>query len=52
MTTAANANVNDRCLKRHGRWKVDSSKDGYIQDSVQKRLKITESLHLLLSGNG
>ena len=46
VTTAANANVNDRCLKRHGRWKVDSSKDGYIQDSVQKRLKITESLHL------
>ena len=46
VTTAANANVSDRCLKRHGRWKVDSSKDGYIQDSVQKRLKITESLNL------
>ena len=35
VTTAANANVNDRCLKRHGRWKVDPRKDGYIQDSVQ-----------------
>ena len=46
MTTAANANVNDSYLKRHGRWKVDSSKDGYIQDSVQKRLRITESLNL------
>lgn len=43
---AANANVSDRCLKRHGRWKVDSSKDGYIEDSVQKRLKITEALKL------
>ena len=46
VTTAANANVSDRCLKRHGRWKEDSSKDSYIQDSVQKRLKITESLNL------
>ena len=46
MTTVANANVSDRCLKRHGRWKVYSSKDGYIQDSVQKRLKISESLNL------
>ena len=43
-STAANANVSDRCLKRYGRWKADSSKDGYIEDSVQKRLKITEAL--------
>ena len=45
-STAANADVNDRCLKRHGRWKADVSKDGYIEDSVQKRLKITEALKL------
>lgn len=45
-SAAASATVSERCLKRHGRWKADLSKDGYIQDSIQKRLKITEALHL------
>lgn len=45
-STAANANVSDRCLKRHGRWKAAANKDGYINDSVQKRLRITEALKL------
>jgi hypothetical protein len=39
-TTAANANVKERCLKRHGRWKSDSSKDRYIVDSTHNRLKV------------
>ena len=34
FTAAANSNsVLDRCWKRHGRWKSDSSKDGYVADS-------------------
>ena len=45
-TKAASENINDRCLKRHGRWKRDESKDGYIADSVDKRLEITKSLGL------
>ena len=46
-TTAANASgVSDRCLKRHGRWKTDVAKDGYIDDSVEKRLSITKKLKL------
>lgn len=41
-TMAANASgVSDRCLKRHGRWKTDVAKDGYIEDSVEKRLYVT-----------
>ena len=46
-TTAANApGVSDRCLKRHGRWKSDASKDGYIDDSIEKKLLITKKLKL------
>ena len=46
-STAANAKgVSDRCIKRHGRWKSDSSKDGYIEDSIDKRLFITKQLQL------
>ena len=29
-TLAANSGVNDRCWKRHGRWRSENSKDGYI----------------------
>lgn len=46
-TTAANAEgVSDRCLKRHGRWKSDLAKDGYIDDSLEKKLYITKQLKL------
>ena len=43
---AANARVDERCLKRHGRWKTDSAKDGYIKDSVEMRLLVSISLGL------
>lgn len=43
---AANASVDERCLKRHGRWKSDGAKDGYIVDSVEKRLHISKALGL------
>ena len=47
VTTAANAHgVSDRCFKCHGRWKTDIAKDGYIDDSVKKRLSITKKLKL------
>lgn len=45
-TVAANSGVSDRCLMRHGRWKCESSKDGYIADSVEKRLEVSRSLDL------
>lgn len=45
-TVAANADVSERCLKKHGRWKSDSSKDGYVQDSTEKRLAVSQVLKL------
>ena len=31
---APNAQVPDRCWKRHGRWRSDSAKDDYVEDSI------------------
>ena len=45
-TAAANANVGDRCWKRHGRWKSDTAKDGYVVDSLEHRLQVTQNLGL------
>ena len=46
-TTAANAEgINERCLKRHGRWKTDLAKDGYIKDSLDRRLSVSRILYL------
>ena len=38
--------VNERCLLRHGRWKSTVSKDSYINDSVEKCLRVTKKLKL------
>ena len=34
-TAAAGSGVPDKLFKRHGRWKSDTAKDGYVEDSVQ-----------------
>ena len=44
-TAAANAGVNDRLLKRHGRWKTDSAKNGYVKDKLDSLLSVSRSLH-------
>ena len=46
VANAEDGNINERCLLRHGRWKSSVSKDGYINDSVEKRLKVTKKLKL------
>lgn len=33
-------NVDERCLKRYGRWKIDLVKDGYIVDFIDKCLDL------------
>lgn len=33
-------NVDERCLKRYGRWKIDLVKDGYIVDFIDKCLNL------------
>ena len=41
---AAYNGVSDRLFKRHGRWKSDKAKDGYIEDSLEPLLSVTKNL--------
>lgn len=45
-TTAARASVPDRVWKKHGRWKSEKAKDGYVEDSLEHRLSVSKSLLL------
>jgi hypothetical protein len=33
-------------FKRHGRWKSESAKDGYVKDALDARLAVTKKLEL------
>ena len=41
-TAAAGAGINDRLFKRHGRWKSENAKDGYVKGSVDALLSVTK----------
>ena len=43
-TAAVNAGVPDRLFKRHGRWKSELAKDGYVKDLLSSRLLVSKSL--------
>ena len=45
-TAAARNDVSDRLFKAHGRWKSDLAKDGYVLDSLEKRLSVSKNLGL------
>jgi len=45
-TAAAEAGVPDHIFKRHGRWKSETAKDGYVKDSLEKRLSVSRSIGL------
>ena len=45
-TAAANAGVPDRLFKRHGRWRSEAAKDGYVKNSVPSQLSVSQSLKL------
>jgi hypothetical protein len=45
-TLAANSGVLDRMFKRHGRWRSETAKDGYIKDTLEARLAVTKNLDL------
>ena len=45
-TAAANAGIPDRLFKRHGRWRSETAKDGYVKDSMSALLSVSESLEL------
>ena len=45
-TAAANGGIVDRLFKRHGRWKSESAKDGYVQDDLNSLLSVSKALGL------
>ena len=45
-TAAANAGINDRLFKRHGRWRSDKAKDGYVKDNLEALLSVSKSLEI------
>lgn len=42
----ANMGVSDRMFKRHGRWKSETAKDGYVKDSLKDMLSVSLNLGL------
>lgn len=45
-TAAAKGGVNDRLFKKHGRWRSDSAKDGYVREDLKTKLTVTASLDI------
>jgi hypothetical protein len=45
-TQAASAGVPERLFKRHGRWKSETAKDGYVKESLDNLLSVSQSLGL------
>ena len=43
-TAAAAASVDDKLFKKHGRWKSNTAKDGYVKESLSDRLLVTKKL--------
>lgn len=43
-TAAAASGVNDRLFKKHGRWKTDKAKDGYVHENLESKLSVTKNL--------
>ena len=45
-TAAAQAGIPDRMFKRHGRWKSEKVKDGYVKDNLAELLSVSRALGL------
>ena len=45
-TAAANAGVTDSLFKRHGRWRSDKAKDGYVKDNLDALFSVSKNLEL------
>ena len=41
---AASKGILDRLFKRHGRWKSDRAKDGYVEDDLKMLLSVSKNL--------
>ena len=45
-TAAANLGVNDRLFRKHGRWKSERVKKGYVHENIPFHLQVTKNLGL------
>ncbi|XP_071171146.1 uncharacterized protein, partial [Mytilus edulis] len=45
-SVCANLGLPDRLFKRHGRWRSETAKDGYVKDSLEDLLKVSKNLGL------
>ena len=43
-TAACAAGISDRVFKKHGRWKSDNAKDGYVKESLNEKLSVSLNL--------
>jgi len=43
-TAAAKCGMPDRLFKKHGRWKSDKAKDGYVKDEYDVRCQVSKNL--------
>lgn len=43
-TAAASNGINDRLFKKHGRWKSEKAKDGYVQENLLEKLSVSKKL--------
>lgn len=43
-TSAAAAGVCDRLFKKHGQWRLDRAKDGYVKENLSEKLSVTKNL--------
>lgn len=41
---ATAAGVNDRIFKKHGRWRSDKAKDGYVKENISQKLLVSKNL--------
>ena len=41
---AAAAGVSDRLFKKHGRWKSEKAKDGYVHENIDEILSLSKHL--------
>ncbi|KAK3085138.1 hypothetical protein FSP39_024971 [Pinctada imbricata] len=43
-TAAATAGISDRLFKKHGRWRSENAKDGYVREDLLQKLSVSKSL--------
>ena len=43
-TSASNRGVPDRLIKKHGRWKTDFAKDGYVRENLEAKKSVSLNL--------